>query len=34
MRWDIPDWERSRLLDVIDAALVVDEHNRTAPRGG
>jgi bile acid-coenzyme A ligase len=30
MRWDIPDWERSRLLDVIDAALVVDENNRAA----
>ncbi len=30
MRWDIPDWERSRLLDVIDAALVVDELNRAA----
>jgi len=30
MRWDIPDWERSRLLDVIDAALVVDEGNRGA----
>jgi bile acid-coenzyme A ligase len=30
IRWDIPDWERSRLLDVIDAALVVDEYNRAA----
>ncbi|MGB8390531.1 class I adenylate-forming enzyme family protein [Mycobacterium sp.] len=30
MRWDIPDWERCRLLDVIDAALVVDEYNRAA----
>ena len=28
MRWDIPDWERTRLLDVIKAALVVDEHTR------
>lgn len=28
MRWDIPDWERTRLLDVIQAALVVDEHSR------
>jgi bile acid-coenzyme A ligase len=24
MRWDLPDWERHRLLDVVDAALVVD----------
>ena len=25
MRWDLPDWERSRVLEVIDAAVVVDE---------
>ncbi len=30
MRWDIPDWERARLLDVIQAAVVIDEHNRVA----
>ncbi|MCU1376682.1 MAG: feruloyl-CoA synthetase, partial [Actinomycetia bacterium] len=24
MRWDLPDWERQRLLDVVDARLVVD----------
>jgi bile acid-coenzyme A ligase len=28
MRWDLPEWERSRVLDVIDPAVVVDEHNR------
>ena len=28
MRWDIPDWERTRLLDVIAPAVVVDEQNR------
>ncbi|ORV08075.1 class I adenylate-forming enzyme family protein [Mycobacterium celatum] len=26
MRWDLPDWERSRVLGVIDAAVVVDEQ--------
>jgi bile acid-coenzyme A ligase len=25
MRWDLPDWERMRLLDAIRAAVVVDE---------
>jgi bile acid-coenzyme A ligase len=25
MRWDLPDWERSRVLEVIDPAVVVDE---------
>jgi bile acid-coenzyme A ligase len=30
MRWDLPDWERTRLLDVISAAVVIDEQNRTA----
>jgi bile acid-coenzyme A ligase len=28
MRWDLPDWERTRLLDTLRAAVVVDEHNR------
>jgi bile acid-coenzyme A ligase len=31
-RWDLPDWERTRLLDVISAAVVIDEHNRSALR--
>jgi bile acid-coenzyme A ligase len=29
VRWDLPDWERDRVLAVIAAAVVVDEH--TAP---
>ena len=28
MRWDLPDWERTRLLDALGAAVVVDELNR------
>ena len=28
VRWDLPDWERSRVLDAIGPAVVVDEHNR------
>ena len=28
MRWDLPDWEGSRLLEALGAAVVVDEHNR------
>jgi bile acid-coenzyme A ligase len=28
MRWDLPDWERTRLLDTLRAAVVVDEQNR------
>ncbi len=28
MRWDLPDWERTRLLDALGAAVVVDERNR------
>jgi bile acid-coenzyme A ligase len=28
MRWDLPDWERIRVLEVIDAAVVVDEQSR------
>lgn len=30
MRWDLPDWERSRVLGVIDAAVVVDEQGKAA----
>ncbi|MDT5132239.1 MAG: bile acid-coenzyme ligase, partial [Mycobacterium sp.] len=30
MRWDIPDWERRRLLDVIQAAVVIEDRNRVA----
>jgi bile acid-coenzyme A ligase len=26
MRWDLPDWERSRVLDVIAPAVTVDDH--------
>lgn len=28
MRWDLPDWERTRLLDTLQAAVVVDAQNR------
>ncbi|HET9874313.1 MAG TPA: class I adenylate-forming enzyme family protein [Mycobacterium sp.] len=28
MRWDLPDWERSRVLAVIDPAVTVDEQTR------
>lgn len=28
MRWDLPDWERTRLLDTLQAAVVVDGQNR------
>ena len=28
MRWDLPAWEASRLLEVLSAVVVVDEHNR------
>ena len=27
MRWDLPDWERGRILDVLDAAVVIDQGN-------
>jgi bile acid-coenzyme A ligase len=27
MRWDLPDWEQQRLLDVIEPALVLSEAN-------
>jgi bile acid-coenzyme A ligase len=30
MRWDLPDWERSRVLSVIDPAVIVDEQSRDA----
>lgn len=30
MRWDLPDWERSRVLGVIEPAVIVDEQSRTA----
>ncbi len=30
MRWDLPDWERSRVLKVVEAAIVLDETNRSA----
>jgi bile acid-coenzyme A ligase len=26
MRWDLPDWERSRVLGVVDPAVLVDEE--------
>lgn len=29
IRWDLPDWERERLLDVIKPAALIDEGNRT-----
>lgn len=28
MRWDLPAWERTRLLEALGAAVVVDEDNR------
>jgi len=27
MRWDLPDWERERLLDALHAAIVIDQGN-------
>jgi bile acid-coenzyme A ligase len=30
MRWDLPEWERTRVLAVIDPAVIVDEQNRQA----
>ncbi|MCP9272979.1 class I adenylate-forming enzyme family protein [Mycolicibacterium arenosum] len=30
MRWDLPAWESSRLLEVLHAVVVVDEANRDA----
>ena len=29
MRWDLPSWENSRLLEVLDAAVVVADDNRS-----
>lgn len=28
MHWDLPEWERNRVLDVIDPAVVIDERSR------
>jgi bile acid-coenzyme A ligase len=33
MRWDLPEWERSRVLAVIDPAVVVDERTRDTLAG-
>ncbi|MBJ7337459.1 AMP-binding protein [Mycolicibacterium sp.] len=30
MRWDLPTWERTRLLEALGAAVVVDEDDRDA----
>jgi bile acid-coenzyme A ligase len=30
MRWDLPDWERSRVLEVIDPVVVLDDQHRSA----
>ncbi|EID13459.1 feruloyl-CoA synthetase [Mycobacterium xenopi RIVM700367] len=30
MRWDLPDWERSRVLKVIDPVVLVDEQHSSA----
>lgn len=30
MRWDLPGWERSRLLTTLGAAVVVDQDNQTS----
>jgi bile acid-coenzyme A ligase len=30
MRWDLPDWERSRVLEVIAPAVTVDDETRSA----
>jgi bile acid-coenzyme A ligase len=30
MRWDLPDWERSRVLEVIGPVVVLDEQTRDA----
>jgi bile acid-coenzyme A ligase len=32
VRWDLPDWERGRVLDVVDAAVVVDGESLPAIR--
>ena len=28
MRWDLPTWERTRLMEALQAAVVIDEDNR------
>lgn len=28
MRWDLPNWERNRVLDVIDPVVILDEEHR------
>lgn len=28
MRWDLPDWERNRVLEVIDPVVILDEERR------
>jgi bile acid-coenzyme A ligase len=33
MRWDLPDWERSRVLEVIAPAVAVDDQTRSALTG-
>ena len=33
MRWDLPDWERSRVLEVIAPAVTVDDETRSALTG-
>jgi bile acid-coenzyme A ligase len=30
MRWDLPAWERDRLLEVINPTVMIDEQNRAA----
>jgi bile acid-coenzyme A ligase len=30
MRWDLPDWERTRLLEIIGPAVTLDAHTREA----
>ncbi|MGH3968723.1 MAG: class I adenylate-forming enzyme family protein, partial [Mycobacterium sp.] len=29
MRWDLPDWERNRVLEVIDPVVILDEEHRS-----
>ena len=29
MRWDLPDWERNRVLGVIDPVVILDEQHRS-----
>ena len=33
MHWDLPEWERDRVREVINPAVVVDETSRWQPRG-